>query len=103
MNMMNLVQQHPLLYVDLQNLGLATTTIHALADQMSIQLGGDTQFNSDLNLCYTLAEMDKRQFVQAVDVAALAKNANVSTSLAQAAIFTLAPWVDRFRLIQQVG
>ena len=99
MNIMNLIQQHPLLYADLKSLGLATTTIRELADTLSVQLGG----RPDFNLCFVLTALDSRDFVHSIDIAEVSKKMGLAPSIVQSAVLTMAPWVDRFRLVQQVS
>ena len=96
---MNLIQQHPLLFADLKGLGLPTTSIHRIADQISVQLGG----SEDYNLCYILTALDSKQFVANTDVANIAMQTHTPPCLVQSVVLTLAPWVDRFRMANQVG
>ena len=99
MNIMNLIQQHPLLFADLKSLGLPTITIQRVADEISVQLGG----SKDFNLCFVLSALDRRGFMEATNVAEIAKVTSLPPSLVQSMVLTVAPWVDRFRTAQQVG
>ena len=83
MNIMNLIQHHPLLFADLKGLGLPTITIQRVADELSMQLGG----SKDFNLCFVLSALDRRRFLDATDVAEIAK----ATSLPRSSDLVLAP------------
>ena len=92
MNIMTLIQRHPLLMADLRNLGLSHSHLDDMADNISTQLGGA----KDFNLCYVLTALDCKEFVRSIDIHAVANFMNIAPSLAQSAVLTLAPWVGRF-------
>lgn len=94
MNIMSLIHQHPLLFADLKNLGLSHAELNALARTVTMQLGGE----SDHNLCYVLAALDCNEFIRLADTSEIATRAKIAPSLAQSAILTIAPWIDRFQL-----
>lgn len=94
MNIMSLIHQHPLLFADLKNLGLSHTELRNLAQTVTIQLGGER----GNNLCYVLASLDCREFARLTDPSEIARRAQIAPSLAQSAILTIAPWIDRFQL-----
>ena len=93
MNLAQLIRHHPLLHADLRSLGLSYGNILSVADQISAQLG-----TVNGNLSQILERLDRRSFVHAVDAQSVAQHAGISTALAQASVFTIAPWVERFRL-----
>ena len=97
MNIMHLIKRHPLLYADLRHLGLPTTSIRQVADLISAQLGGQA------NLCMLLASLDRQRFINHTDVADIAQQTGLTPSTVQSVIFTIAPWVERFRMTQQVS
>ena len=94
MNIMSLIHQHPLLFADLKNLGLSHSELQTLARTVTVQLGGQ----NENNLCYVLAALDCREFVRLADTTEIAERASIAPSLAQSAILTIAPWIDRFQL-----
>ena len=89
-----LINRHPLLFADLQGLGLSHSQVDGLAGELCTQLGG----SRDFNLCYVLAALNRADFMRAVDISAIADRLSINPALAQAAVMTIAPWVDRFRL-----
>ncbi|MEM7100745.1 MAG: hypothetical protein AAF541_20955 [Pseudomonadota bacterium] len=99
MNIMNLIQQHPLLFADLKGLGLPTTAIHRIAKEISVQLGGSEEYN----LCFILTALNSDEFVANTNVAEIANHTHTPACLVQSVVLTLAPWVDRFRMANQVG
>ena len=94
MNIMSLIHQHPLLFADLKNLGLSHDELQTLAHTVTLQLGGET----DHNLCYVLAALNCSEFIRLADTGEIAQSAKIAPSLAQSAILTIAPWIDRFQL-----
>ncbi len=92
MNLAQLIRHHPLLHADLCSLGLSSGNILTVADQISAQLG-----TVNGNLSQVLEQLDRRSFVHAVDAKRVALDAGISPALAQASVFTIAPWVERFR------
>lgn len=94
MNIVTLLQQHPLLCADLKNLGLSRRHMHNAAIEISQQLGGNQEFN----LCYVLAALNSREFVRTIDAAPIATSLDISAALAQSIVLMIAPWVERFQL-----
>ena len=92
MNLNLLIERHPLLHADLRNLGLSYRHVLAVGRRISAQLGG---ING--NLSHVLERLDRAGFVAAVDVQDIASEAGITPALAQASVFTIAPWVERFR------
>ncbi len=92
MNIMTLIQRHPLLMADLRNLGLSHRHLDDMAENISTQLGGAPDFN----LCYVLTALDCKEFIRSIDINAVAQFMKIRPSLAQSAVLTLAPWVGRF-------
>ncbi len=92
MNLNLLIERHPLLHADLRNLGLSYLHVLAVGRRISAQLGG-----MNGNLSQVLEGMDRAGFVAAIDVKDIAADAGITPALAQASVFTIAPWVERFR------
>ena len=93
MNVMTLIEQHPLLRADLYAHGLPNSKIDAVADAISEQLGG-----AHNNLCHVFAQLSTREFVRRVDTRQLAEGTQLHPPLAQSIVFTLAPWVGQFKI-----
>ena len=98
MNVLTLIQRHPLLHADLKNLGLGSGALSALASSLTTQLGGDP----GKNLCFVLSALNCQEFVRIVSAAEVAAEAGISPTLARTAVATIAPWVDRFEM-QEIG
>ena len=93
MNIMTLIERHPLLRADLYAYGLPNAKIATLAAAISAQLGCQQS-----NLCQIFAALSTREFVQAVDTRALADGANLPPCLTQSIVLTLAPWIGRYEI-----
>jgi hypothetical protein len=93
MNVLTLIDRHPLLRADLHAYGLPNTQVDHVAAAISEQLGG-----VDGNLCHVMATLSTKEFVHAVDTRAVADGANLSPSLVQSIILTLAPWIGQFKV-----
>ncbi|MEQ8692278.1 MAG: hypothetical protein RIC89_15765 [Pseudomonadales bacterium] len=94
MNLVSLLDRHPLLRADLTQLGLSIPDIQDVARLITLQLGGSTE----LNLCYIMADLDREAFVRSVDVTPIATQLEISPSLAQSAVLLFAPWIEQFQL-----
>ena len=94
MNIITLLQQHPLLCADLENLGISRQHMYDAAEEITRQLGG----NGSFNLCYVLAALNGKEFVRSVDSRSIAEQLDLSPSLAQSMVLLIAPWVERFEL-----
>ena len=94
MNINTLLQQHPLLCADLENIGISRQHMYDAATEITRQLGG----NSNFNLCYVLAALNSEEFIRSVDSRTIAEQLNLSPSLAQSMVLLIAPWVERFEL-----
>ncbi len=93
MNVMTLIEQHPLLRADLYAYGLPNSTVTDVAHAISEQLGG-----AHNNLCHVLAQLSTREFVRRVDTRQLAEGTDLHPPLAQSIVLTLAPWVGQFKV-----
>lgn len=94
MNIHSLIARHPLLHADLCDLGLSHIQVHHVAKEICCQLVGTSEFN----MCYVLSALNCTDFVKALDATQIAGYAGIHPSVAQSAVMTIAPWVDRFRL-----
>lgn len=94
MNVLTLIQRHPLLHADLRSLGLTHKSVAGVAQNLSAQLGGDPAEN----LCFVLSGLNCREFLDVVSAGAVAEEAGISETLAQSAVNTIAPWIDRFEM-----
>ncbi len=94
MNVMRLINQHPLLRAELHQLGIANTTLRDVADQLDRQLGG----HSNYNLCYVLSTLTGREFARSIDIAHLAQRVPLAPELLQSIVLIIAPWIEQFRM-----
>lgn len=94
MNILTLIHQHPLLAADLKNLGISHAELQAIANAITIQIGGQ----GSQNLCRILAGMGSREFVHLTNASDVAQTAAIEPALAQSAILLIAPWINRFQL-----
>ena len=93
MNVVTLINRHPLLRADLLACGLTAAAVQRVAMQISTQLG-----SPDGNLCHVLHTLSTRDFVHAIDTQQVAQQTGIPAPVAQSVVLTLAPWVGRFQL-----
>ena len=73
MNIMTLIQRHPLLRRDLMDLGIDRPRLNQIAASITRQLGGtdgDRPGSAETpapNLCFVLHRMDRSRFVSSID------------------------------------
>ena len=93
MNVVNLIEQHPLLHADIRAYGLPPAKITGIARDISAQLG-----SADGNLCHVLNSLSTREFVKQINAGSVATENGISAPLAQSIVLTLAPWIGQFQV-----
>ncbi|MCR9261442.1 MAG: hypothetical protein NXH95_17110 [Pseudomonadaceae bacterium] len=93
MNVVNLIEQHPLLHADIRAYGLPPAKITGIARDISAQLG-----SADGNLCHVLNGLSTRDFVKRINAGVVATENGISAPLAQSIVLTLAPWIGQFQI-----
>lgn len=93
MNVVTLIEQHPLLKADIRAYGLPPAKIKTLALGISAQLG-----SAEGNLCNVLNGLSTREFIQQINAGEIAAQSGISPPVAQSIVLTLAPWIGQFQV-----
>jgi len=93
LNVLTLIQQHPLLQADLVHQGVPYKTLGPLADSIALQLGSSAD-----NLSQLFSKLTYAQCMDALDAGQVAQASGISAPAATAALQSVAAFIDEYEL-----